>query len=412
MFSKLCFPFSITLSILLALVISGCWDQVGFKERAIVIGMGIDKIQGDDPILLTVQVINLPTLKSGEGGAAGAGSSSGTGTGTEKKGSQAKSSVVVETSKGKSLDDAIHNFLKYSSRRMTFTHNRIVVLGNELATSGIASVFDDMARDYQFRATNWIFVAEKTAQEILESSTELGNVPAKEIDQMMINLTKNALILPINSNEFILNLKSEGNTSFTPLIQIDNSEQNHSQRIMIEKTAIFKNNRLIDILTPDESQSLLWFADKQKGGSLVFPYQSGKNQKKISVEISDGTTRITPHLTKDGIVMEIACTGLCTLYAMDGIENNTKTIKQLERIIEKIMEKRVESTIVKAQLIKADFLGFARIIHSEYPDVWRRIRKNWDKEFLRIKSKVHFQMNIARYGLVKDSILEIDKNGE
>jgi hypothetical protein len=46
------------------LLIGGCWDETEIKERAIVIGMGLDKIPGNDPILLTVQVINPRTLKN------------------------------------------------------------------------------------------------------------------------------------------------------------------------------------------------------------------------------------------------------------------------------------------------------------------------------------------------------------
>ena len=397
------FLLCLVLPIFLAILISGCWDQVGIKDRTIVVGMGIDKIPGNDPILLTIQVVNLPTLKNNSGAGTRGGSSNGTQ--SEQSSASARGTVIIETSTGQSLSDAIHNFLKSSSRQVIFSHNRIVVLGRELATSGVAAIFDDIMRDYQFRATNWIFIAETTAQEILDTNTELGTVPAKEIDQMMINLTKHALILPMDTNEFILQLKSEGYCSSAPLIQLENSQPDQGRRIKIAKTAILKNNRLNHVLTPTESRDLLWLSDKQKGGSLVFPYHSGKKQQRISVTISDGTTRISPQITAAGILIKIDCTGNALINTMGDLKNNRQTVEQLERRVERILERRVAAVIKTAQLNKTDFLGFARKIHSDHPEVWRRIKRNWDEEFPQIKTVVHFQINLNRFGLVKDPIL-------
>jgi spore germination protein KC len=221
--------------------------------------------------------------------------------GADAGGSQGASSVSIQTSTGKSFYDAIHNFLKYSSRRVTFSHNRIVILGKELAQSGVSGVFDDMERDYQFRRTNWLLVAKNTTQEILESTTGLGTIPVKEIDQMLRNLTKDPLILPVNINDFLVGLKSEGTAALVPLIEIETLGPNPAQEIKIEKTAVFKNDRLVDVLNTDESQGLLWLATKQKGGPLVLPYPSSTGQKTLSVEITDDTSRIRPRLTETGL---------------------------------------------------------------------------------------------------------------
>lgn len=406
MLSKQRVIFEAMLLMLLTLLVGGCWDLVGIGERTLVIGMGIDQIQSDEPILLTAQVINFQAFKSGGGGTmTEASGANGKGTGGDKS-STGGSSVIVETIKGKSLSDAVYNFLKYSSRRVIFSHNRIIILGNELARSGIADIFDEMARDYQFRPTTWILVAENTAREILEARTDLGTVPANEINRMMANLTRNALIEPVNMNDFIFQLKSEGKTGLAPLVQIEQPDSNPFPRIKVEKTAVFKNNRLIGILTADESRDLTWLASRQKGGSVVFAYNSGNNQQKISVEISDGRTRITPRVTKDGLLMEIHCTGSGILRESDSITNNSKTTSRLEQTVEKILKTRVEQTIERARQMRTDYLGFAQRIHADYPDLWRQMKDIWEEEFPKLKTNVHFQINLARYGNIKNSVLK------
>lgn len=386
--------------VLLILFLGGCWDQVEIKERTIVIGLGIDKISGSEPILLTAQVINTNASKGGLSGAGGGGTRSSEGS------AQSGDSVVVETSTGRSFDDAIHNFLKYSSRRITFTHNRIIVFGKGLAQAGIVAILDSLARDPQFRRTNWLLVAENTAQDILQSQTDRGAVPAKEIDRMMIDLTKDAMILPTHLNDFTVGLYSEGETGLVPLVTVAQSGANPSPRIELETTAVFKNNRLIDVLTVEESQGLLWLTDQQKGGLLVFPFQTNIGPKMISVTISNGTSHIRPRITRDGILMEITCTGKGALQETEGLKNTPQTIEQLERSIEEILERRVQLTIKKAQQIKADYLGFASQIHDQYPEQWRRMKREWETEFSRIHSQVRFKIDIISFGLIKDSILK------
>jgi spore germination protein KC len=395
-------PLNIVLLTLLTLLIGGCWDETEIKERAIAVGMGIDKIPGNDPILLTVQIINLRTLKN-----TGQNSGSSQEQGTAEKDHGTKGSVIAATSTGKSLYDAIHNFQKYSTRRVTFFHNRVVVLGRALAQSDITGVCDDMARDYQFRKTNWLLVAENTAREILELKTDLGTIPAKEVDQMMVNLDKEPFIRPVNLNDFIIGLESEGKASLVPLVNIKQPGPNPPSGIGIalERTAVFKNSRLIDILNPEESQGLLWLTGGRKAGSVVFSDPLGTGQKMISVEISEGTSRIRPRITKAGIIMEITCTGNGTLWEMEALENTPQTIKRLEHKIDHILEQRTQMTISKAQQIKADFLGFAGLIHGDYPDLWRRMKPDWDEEFSRLKCRVHFQIKLTSFGMIKDGIL-------
>jgi spore germination protein KC len=400
---------------------SGCWDQSEIKEKTVVIGLGIDKVSGANPILLTAQVISLPTSKniggsqggssnSGVSGISGGGSlqskeSSKTGPANTGQDSGPGNSVTVITSTGKSFYEAVHNFLKYSSRQIMFSHNRVIVFGKELAESGIADICDAMARDYQFRRTNWVLVAENNAQEILTAKTDMGNLPAKELDHLLNDLTQNAMIFPVHLNDLLLGLSGEGHAGSVPLVRVESGNFNPTPRIIIETNAVFKNSRLIGILDPDESHGLVWLTPGKKDGFLVFPFNGGLGQKMISLEIAKGTSKIRPRITKEGLVMDITCSGKGILRETEGLNNNPQTVKQLERRVDQILSTRVKETIQKAQQIKTDFFGFATLFHGDDPEEWRRIKGDWDQEFSRIKTRIRFQINIASFGIIKDSLL-------
>ncbi|HEX3046871.1 MAG TPA: Ger(x)C family spore germination protein [Bacillota bacterium] len=393
----------ILISFLFPLLLGGCWDMRPMKERGIVVGIGVDKIEGEEQILVSLQVVDTSALKGGTGGM-----------GAGEKSTPSKSAVVVETSRGKTLYDAIHNFLAYSSRQITFAHNRVVILGNDLAKSDISGVLDDMYRDYQFRMANWMFVAEKTAKEILESQTDLGAIPAIELSQMMVNETENAFTIPVHRSDFVYQLNSEGNSGFIPLAQIEQPGINPFPRIRIEKAAIFNGNRLVDILSEDESQGLVWLYRGQKGGTVVFPFKSSKDkeQKLVSIEVWDGKTKIIPHRSKNELVLEIICSGKGILRESENVQNNSTTFTTLGKSAAQVLKRRVVKTIKKAQQINVDFLGFARIIHQEEPELWRQLRQNWKQEFPLIRSEVSFKINIDQFGNSKSSILRNSERGD
>lgn len=235
----------------------GCWDRTEVSDLAIVIGIGIDRGSGSEPISLTVQIVNPSGMKKGKGGGGGGGE---------------QSPILVKTSQGKSLYDAIQNLSKDIPRRMYFAHNVAVILGKDYAKTDVADPFDYMERDKDFRRTNFILVADKTAKEILNAKMDLETLPAESLKTL---LRHNTYIYPTNRNEFLLGMRHSG-VSFTPVIKIADEG-----RIHIDNMAIFQRYRLLGFLTENESKDLLWLINKQKEDSVVI---ASKTKKKRGID--------------------------------------------------------------------------------------------------------------------------------
>lgn len=367
----------------------GCWDRTEVSELAIVVGTGIDQIPGKEPVLLSVQIINPSAMQTGQRGG----------------GSQAKP-FIVKTSRGKSLYDAIRNLSKDSARRIYFEHNKTVILGKKFAESGITDAFDSMERNKEFRRNNFVLVAEKTAKDALGAQIDFENLPAESLEELLL---QNIFTYPVDRNEFLLGMKYIG-VSVAPVIQLTGGK-----KISVQKTAVFKNYRLIGLLTEDESKALLWLRNQLKEDSLVISSKSNKGEELVTVDIIDANTSVTPRRTEEGITMEIKCAGKALLREAgnSGIEiNKQEKFKQFERETEKILKKRVEHIIKIAQTrFKADFIGFANHIHNSDPVLWDSVKKEWDKNFSEVKYDVKFDINIINIGVIGDSINENDIEG-
>ncbi|WP_176772766.1 Ger(x)C family spore germination protein [Sporomusa acidovorans] len=375
--------------------IGGCGDMHNVDELAIVLGTGIDRIEGDEPILLTVQVVNTAAAK---------------GPGAEGGGQEVQ--FITLTSQGKTMLDAVQNLAKISPRKLLFSHNKIVVLGKDFAESDISEAMDFLQRSREFRLTNLILVAERTAKEILETRLDIAKLPALGLHAMLVSKDQ-TFIYPVNINDFLLNLKTDIGVSYAPIVRLQDLtgenkaklEMKDSPKINLHEMAIFKDNRLVGTLNDQEAKGLLWLINKLKKDTVIIPYPEGNTQ--FSLIISKGDSKIIPHITDKTITLEIICTGEAELREADYLSDQIKDLrlyKQLEQEAEKLLQAKVEQTIAKAQSdLKTDFIGFGNQIHNANPNEWHQIKAYWDQYFPEINYTVTFRITINKAGIIKGS---------
>ncbi len=102
----------ILLLLILTLLLSGCWSKRELNELAIVVALGIDKI--DDEYEISIQVVDPSEISS-------------------KQPSSGRSPVVTYHAKGKSVFEAIRRMTTLTPRKPYFSHLQIVVIGQKLA---------------------------------------------------------------------------------------------------------------------------------------------------------------------------------------------------------------------------------------------------------------------------------------
>ncbi|NLX64643.1 MAG: Ger(x)C family spore germination protein, partial [Clostridiaceae bacterium] len=100
----------------------------------IVIGMGVDKDESPEHILLTAQVV-----KEGV-----AGKSSG-GSGGEDR------PFWNVSSKGMTIFEAVRQMTHKTGNRLFISHNQVVIFGNDLAKEGLQKYIDFFLRAHEMR---------------------------------------------------------------------------------------------------------------------------------------------------------------------------------------------------------------------------------------------------------------------
>lgn len=175
---------------------------------------------------------------------------------------------------------------------MYFSHLRICVIGESMATEGMAKSLDLLSRYHQFRTDFYIVVSKGTsAEDTLKIMTPLDPIPANDLFSSLETSQKNwSPSTTVTLDELVSALTSEGmQPVLTGLRIVGNKETGEtsgnvqeiapSARLQYSGLAVFRKDRLIGWLNETESrgynfirgkvQSSVGFVACPRGGKVV-----------------------------------------------------------------------------------------------------------------------------------------------
>lgn len=130
-----------------ALLTTGCWSGHETNSLAFAMAVGIDKGQ-EDKLMVTIQTVNPGALAS--------------------KTQTNATPIVIYSETGADMPEIIRKLTKQVSRKIYFSHVRMIVFSEEIARNGISDYLDYFMRNPEFRTDFYISIAkENTARYLL-----------------------------------------------------------------------------------------------------------------------------------------------------------------------------------------------------------------------------------------------------
>jgi spore germination protein KC len=388
--------FFIIVSILSCIVIlTGCWDKRELNTVGIVYAVGLEKDRISGKILCTTQVIRAAALK--------------------KESGSKQSSVEIVTGTGDTVFEAIRNILMKFDRKLIFSHNKVIVIDEDLAKEGVFPILDFFARYYEIRHVDSIVIAKpKKVREILGVEDGIANIQGVYLEDIIDNGRFNSKVARSNLAEFLKRSLSNGinpvsgvmETIEQPNLPIEKKEGKSTTGVKLLGTAVFKLDKLIGYLNPDETRGFNWIIGDVKGGvinihSLKDPNKLvsiniKKSKSSIKPEIIDGKISFNIEIKEAGDIAEVEdSTDISDLKVMEELQNQQK----------KIIEDEIKIALDKIQkILPSDILGFGRAFSKKYPKVWKDIKKDWDIIFPTVQYTVNVDVKLVRPGLMFKSI--------
>lgn len=364
--------------------LSGCWGQENLEQLTVVSALGLDAAPNNQ-IQVTVQLVN-PMPPIGAGG-----------------GKSQKKPFVTYSAVGDTIVDALNQIQQQAKKKIFLPQTKTIVIGEELARSGIYAQVDFFWRNIDQNLTSWILVSKQTAQSTLQNAKELENVPA---NAWKLYFQNKRYFLATGASElykFLPRLTQVGlQATAAGIVPISDSDNESVMKI--GDTVIFKDYKLIGWLTSQESQVVNWLNGELDTGTLSIE-MPGKG-KTVVVTLREIHVRMSPVLQDDRVTMRIRINGKAeVVMAEEKIDvTDLKLSNEMERELNKQIQRSAETTIAKiAKNFNSDIVGFGEVIHRKYPERWKQMKPNWNQYLADMDVQVDASAEIEKSGLQRVS---------
>ncbi|MCM3128395.1 Ger(x)C family spore germination protein [Paenibacillus provencensis] len=368
--------------VLLCTLVTGCWDRREINDIAFVVGTALDK--EEDKYRVTLQ-ITIPGMLAGSNGGSGGGGGN--------KNPWFLKSNVSETVRGVILKEQTS-----TSRKLYFSHRRSLLFGEGLAREGIAEALDSIGRLPENRLSALPVVTEGNAYEVLNGEPTIEQYPGEVVRELVFSYLSKPWTL-----KTVVNLMLEdGIDPIMPLVETVNSvpekiDKPH-KNIGIGGVAVFHDDKLTGIIKKQDTHGILVAMDQAR--TLELPITVPRGEGKVFFLIRANHTKIKPIVNGEDIHFHIYTGGRMSMTTNESNydTNNEGNIMELERKMNKLMKEKISHDLKLLQNYKSDVLGLGRIIRTEKPQVWSKIRDRWYEIYPNITFDVEAEYRLENNG--------------
>lgn len=382
---------------------TGCWNRVELNDIAIISATGVD--WEDGKWVLTNQIV-IPKAISGQAG-----------------GSRT-AAVNVFSSTGDNFRIAISKASQESSRRLYFSHNQVVIIGQEAARKGFGPLLEAYLRNHDSRETVDVFLSKNTARLMLEQLMPLEQIPGAAIQRMIVNEEKNSSSYKqMTIHNVLMDLLGHTKATSIPGLALAGSEESTDKvealsqtstpsKVRLSELGLIYGDKLVGWISDEQSKGVMWLTNHVDKATVSFACTvGGKGKEGSSARILHSSTRLKPQQRGDKWVMKVDIAAQGSLLESDCGGNLMKPeeVREVERLIEERIASIVTDGWEAVRKHKTDVLGFGTQIYKQYPKAWKAMESRWKEEFSQMEIELNVNMKLSSTGMSGKSFKEAQR---
>ncbi|NLP27801.1 MAG: Ger(x)C family spore germination protein [Clostridia bacterium] len=296
-----------------------------------------------------------------------------------------------------SMEDAISKAFSKSSRSLNSGHSKLLLLSDELLQypDNVKEVVDYLSRNPRINRTMYVMMTQGNVEEFFNFKIEMEKTLEAYLTGLMESSKRNASILPVTLNEFLILLGDNGN-AIIPTIKIDKEKK----EMLIYGIAIIKDFKVVGTLSPQDTTVVEMLRGKLISGKKVIY----KDKVPIDFEIDDLKRRIKVREDKGKVVFDINIDieGKIKEYKVDRELFNDATIDEIQKYFSKSLSEEGEKVARRVQReFAVDIFGLREHVTKFKPGIWERIGGNWEEAFKDAVINVNVDAKVRRIGTRK-----------
>jgi len=374
--------------ILLAPLLGGCWGKREIEELGFTLAVGLDKGERPGTYAITYQMA-VPK-KGTEGGA-----------------EIQNRTVTVQAS---SMVEASQELFRVVERQDFPGSTKIIILGRDLAESGINAALDFYQRLYLVRRTSYLLLAEDKAKDILETKLNSQQLPALSILALIDATTEWSVVPKVRLGHYLTVLGRGSEAPVIPVVKAVSSgtdgisypdgQKAEAGELMLEGAGVFKQDKLIGRLSDAETKGYLWLQNEVKARLLDTRDQPGpdygarvlKTSTKANLATVEGVRSVVFDIRAEVSLEEVRAGNV------EGAQGAQELAQDAEAQLEAAIKSEADKAVAKSRQLGADFLGVGRIIEMKDPRYWRQIKDRWPEFLAEVPINVQVRVKVVSTG--------------
>ena len=307
--------------------------------------------------------------------------------------------TLVYSGKGETVAEALRLIINKTGNVPTYTHNKVIILSEEVAKNDITKVLDFFERDYTTEPVTLVCTAKDVkAGEVLKAN--IGkDISKSEVLEKILNQSAISSITPETRLIDVINTVLD-ETACIALPTVTLQGNGETKTFFVENIAVFNyNNEISYYLGRESSENFVKLLGELKNGTLVTEDENGS---KATFIIVDGKTKYKAEVINGIVNYNVKIKMYCDLNAYEGdrfqsIKN--ETVELFRKNIELDTERKLKDTYKAIQKHDSfDILHFGRRLLQNDKNAYKQMKNNWQENFKNGNINVDVEVVIRRIG--------------
>lgn len=391
-------------------LLAGCWDRIELNDVSIVTGLAVDEGE-NSKYRLTIEIVNAAQFSKNQ------------------MGGQATPALTYSL-EGNTISELLHKMNIGMTRRLIFSHTRVLYISEKIAKDGILEFIDYLDRSGQFRNDFNIMVTKgEKAEAFTKVTYPTEKVPSLKIHRQTQSFNEEWGGDPgVRLTDFISALTSKGRNPVSATLVLTGdpkkgaSSENNMKTEMdalveMDGMAVFRDDRLVGYLSVDETRNYYW-TQKLKTTSMSIPCsdqeKKTEDERYISVTVSGTHNKLKVDYANGKPVLKVKINGETKIEATQCTNDLTKigTYDYFEEKINRYVANKIQETIKKVQTeFGVDIFGFGEAFNRQHHKEYKKVEDNWNDVFAQADVEVDINLHLRRSGVRgKTFITEIQRD--
>ena len=395
---------------------SGCWDRTEIEEIAFALGVAVDfpketkskdieeapvkkvnpNIDAPDiavspgeregtvslvPVeyLITVELPNLRALSSGQSGTAAGGGSK----------PRRLASVVAA-----SMQRAVTALSERVYRPLFFGHQRVLIIGEEVARHGIKPIIDYFLRNLRINPRMRFMISKGEAKKVLDIEPQMDPLTSRYLFKLLQNAPNHSFGVDSNLLELTNQLMVSGDAVVSRVTA-------GKDDATVGGSAVIRDWKLVGWLGEVETQGFCLAKGLARQGTIGVPIPDYPSEE-LAYYYRNAKSKIVPIVTEEEVSFQIL------VDLRGGITQETgylalskEQLEWAERALAAEVSRRVKAGIDKLQEFKVDACEFGRAVERANYHLWEtKYRSQWEEIYPHVNVEVNSVVTILSSGVL------------